>query len=50
MTEFALITSTYLDKREKEITSVSIIQFGETDLFLRENLQNSALRDLLKAS
>lgn len=48
MTASALITSTYLDKKRKGNNSVSISQFGEADLLVRENLQNNALKYLLK--
>lgn len=50
MTEFALITSTYLDERAKEIPLSQLFNLRKTDLLERKNLQNNALKRLLKAS
>lgn len=50
MTEFALIISTYLDKRAKEIPLSQPFNLGKTDLLGEKNLQNNALKHLLKVS
>jgi len=50
MTEFALIASTYLDKRAKEIPLSQLFNLGKTDLLGEKNVQNNALKHLLKVS
>lgn len=50
MTEFALITSTYLDKRAKETPLSQPFNLRKTDLLREKNLQSNDLKHLLKAS